>query len=188
MDIEALDRWLKREQPEGKIHNVSMLDGYVTAIVVGPVSIPPEEWFVDLLGSNGHIASAHGEALAAIQAIAQRHNAIGDVLATAPQTYAPIFQRADDGTVFAEPWCLGFLTAMHLRWVAWKDLRDPARPEFSLTMPILFHCSDGAEAPLLGPERNSRNADPALRDAYHAIPIVVPAIREFWMPRRYAKS
>jgi uncharacterized protein len=188
MDLDALDRWLKREQPAGKINNVSMLDGYVTAIVVGPVSIPPDEWFVDLLGSNGHIGSAHGKALAAIQAISQRHNAIGDVLATAPQTYAPIFQRADDGTVFAEPWCLGFLTAMHLRWAAWKPLRDPARTEFSLTTPILFHCIDAVAAPLPGPKRNSRNAHLALRDAYHIIPIVVPAIREFWMPQRYAKS
>ena len=188
MALDALDRWLQRAQPEGKIHNVSMLDGYVTAIVVGPVSIPPDEWFVDLLGNKGRIASARGKTLAAIQAIAQRHNVIGDVLATAPQTYAPIFQRADDGTVFAEPWCLGFLTAMHLRWAAWKPLRDPARPEFRLTMPILFHCIDAVEAPLRSAEQKSRDVDPALREIYHAIPIVIPVIREFWMPHRFAKT
>jgi uncharacterized protein len=187
MDLDALDRWLQRAQPEGKIHNVSMLDGYVTAIVVGPVSIPPDEWFVDLLGNKGRIASARGRTLAAIEAIIQRHNAIGDALATTPQTYAPIFQRADDGTVFAEPWCLGFLTAMHLRWAAWKPLRDPARTEFRLTMPILFHCIDAGDEPLNIAEHTSRDADPALREIYHAIPIVVPVIREFWMPHRFAK-
>jgi uncharacterized protein len=187
MDLEALDRWLQREQPAGKIDDVSMLDGYITAIVVGPVSIPPDEWFVDLLGGNGHIASAHGKALAAIQAIVQRHNAIGDILVSAPQTYAPIFKRTDNGTVFAEPWCLGFLTAMHLRWAAWKPLRDPARPEFQLIVPIMFHCPDGDDLPLLGPARNQSSDNAARRDAYHAIPIVVPSIREFWMPHRFTQ-
>lgn len=188
MDLDALDRWLQRAQPEGKIDDVSMLDGYVTAVIVGPVSIPPDEWFVDLLGDKGRIASARGKTLAAIEAIIQRHNAIGDTLATAPQTYAPIFKRADDGTVFAEPWCLGFLTAMHLRWAAWKPLRDPARPEFSLITPILFHCLDAAETFPRSPEHNNPNTNPTFPDAYHAIPIVIPAIRDFWMPRRYANA
>ncbi|OYV88926.1 MAG: hypothetical protein B7Z57_14185 [Acidiphilium sp. 37-60-79] len=186
MNLNVLDRWLRRMQPEGKIDNVSMLDGYVTAIVVGPVSIPPDEWFTDLLGSKGRIASAHGKTLAAIEAIIQRHNAISDILATAPQNYAPIFQRGDDGTVFAEPWCLGFLTAMHLRWADWKPLRDPVRPEFCLTSPIFFHCSDPVAATLHSVEQESSNANPDLREIYHAIPIVVPAIREFWMLHRFA--
>jgi hypothetical protein len=70
--------------------------------------------FVDLLDGKGPIATAYGKTLSAIMAIAARHNAIGDILATAPAKYAPIFQRTDDGTVFAGPWCMGFLTTMRL--------------------------------------------------------------------------
>jgi hypothetical protein len=43
-----------------------MLDGYLTAIVIGPQPIPPDEWFVDLLGERGRIATAFGKMLTAI--------------------------------------------------------------------------------------------------------------------------
>jgi hypothetical protein len=38
-----------------------MLDGHLATIVVGPNSIPPDEWFFDLLGPKGNIATAHGK-------------------------------------------------------------------------------------------------------------------------------
>ena len=53
-----------------------MLDGYLTAIIIGPRSIPPEEWFDDLFGARGHIAAASGTMLAAITTIVARFNAI----------------------------------------------------------------------------------------------------------------
>jgi uncharacterized protein len=115
MDLESLDVWLERLEPAPKVDGVSMLDGYLAAIVVGPCSIPPNEWFFDLLGSKGNIATAQGKRLAAIMAIVGRFNAIGEILATAPSKYAPIFQRTDDGEVFAGPWCIGFAAAMKLR-------------------------------------------------------------------------
>jgi yecA family protein len=87
-------------------------------------SIPPHEWFFDLLGEKGNIATAQGKRLNAIMAIADRFNAISEILSTAPSKYAPIFQRTDDGVVFAGPWCMGFVAAMKLRWKAWAPLLD----------------------------------------------------------------
>ena len=88
MDLESLDAWLEQLKPAPKIDGVSMLDGYLAAIVIGPCSIPPDEWFFDLLGEKGNIATAHGKRLAAIMAIVARFNAIGEVLSTAPTKYA----------------------------------------------------------------------------------------------------
>jgi uncharacterized protein len=98
MDLETLGARLEKLKSPAKVDGVSMLDGYLAAIIVGPHSIPPDEWFVDLLDGKGPIATAYGKTLSAIMAIAARHNAIGDILATAPAKYAPIFQRTDDGT------------------------------------------------------------------------------------------
>lgn len=56
----------------------------------------------------------------------------------------------------------------------------PARPEFRLTMPILLLCINVFDAHLRRAEPESRNVDSALREIYHAIPIAVPAIGEFW--------
>jgi uncharacterized protein len=124
MDLEALDAWLERLKPAAKVDGVSMLDGYLTAIIVGPRSISPDEWFFDLLGARGNIGTAQGKTLKAIMAVVERFNTISETLSNTPQKYAPIFHRTDDGTVFAGPWCMGFLAAMQLRWTDWKALRN----------------------------------------------------------------
>ncbi len=187
MDLEVLDAWLERLKPAAKVDGVSMLDGYLAAIVASPCSIPPNEWFFDLLGPKGNIASAQGKQLDAIMAIAARFNAIGEILSTAPGEYAPIFQRADDGTVFAGPWCMGFAAAMKLRWDAWAPLRDSKGIECGLLLPIMFYCADELAVPA-GPPRQAIDTKSYLKTAYHDIPIVVPAIRDFWMPNRLAET
>jgi hypothetical protein len=63
MSLEALQAWLRALRPPPRVDGVSMLDGYLTAIIIGPRAIPPDEWFVDLLGEHGHIAIAAGRTL-----------------------------------------------------------------------------------------------------------------------------
>jgi uncharacterized protein len=116
--------------------------------------------------------------------VVARFNAVSEGLATAPENYAPIFERTDDGTVLAHPWCMGFLAAMKLRHDAWQPLLTLSRIEHGLLLPILLHCTDGAGRPMLGPTRTGPEGEEFLRTAYHDIPVVVPAIREYWMPQR----
>ena len=174
MDFESLDLWLAQLEPAPKVDGVSMLDGYLAAIVVGPCSIPPDEWFFDLLGATGSIATAQGKRLAAIMAIAERFNAIGEVLSTAPSKYAPIFQRTDDGEVFAGPWCMGFAAAMKLRWNAWASLYDTNSIECGLLLPIMLYCADELALPV-GIPRQNLGTKSYLRTAYHDIPITRPS-------------
>jgi uncharacterized protein len=187
MDIETLDAWLENQKPARVIDGVSMLDGYLAAIVVGPCSIPADEWFFDLLGPKGNIATAQGKTLKAIMAIVARHNAISETLSTAPQKYAPIFQRTDEGVVFAGPWCLGFAHAMKLRWGAWAPLRETRSIECGLMLPIMLYGADQIGAPM-DPAPNGINTKEYLKTAYHDIPLVIPAIREFWMPQRAVEA
>jgi uncharacterized protein len=188
MDLEALDVWLERLKPAAKVDSVSMLDGYLTAIIVGPRSISPDEWFFDLLGARGNIGSAQGKTLKAIMAVVERFNAISQTLSIAPQKYAPIFHRADNGTVFAGPWCMGFLAAMQLRWSDWKVLRNLDRVEHGLLLQILLHCTDEFGLPYLGPPRPGPDTEAFLKNAYHDIPLVVPEIREFYMQEHFSKT
>jgi uncharacterized protein len=60
-----------------------MLDGFVTAIVAGPVSMDPPEWLCPLLDIESD-AFNHGGTpeFAAISAVAVRHNAIVETLST----------------------------------------------------------------------------------------------------------
>jgi uncharacterized protein len=184
MSLEQLDTWLDTLDPRPTVGGTSMLDGYLTAIVIGPCSIPPDEWFVDLLGEHGYIGTATGNTLAAIKAIAGRFNAISEGLSTAPKQHAPIFEKMDDGTVLPHPWCMGFLAAMQLRFEAWQPLRDLNRIEHGLLLPILLYCVDPLGQPMLGPPRRGAETKAFLRSTHHDIPLVVHEIREFWMPQR----
>jgi uncharacterized protein len=184
MTLDQLNTWLNTLEPAPQVDGVSMLDGYLTAVVVGPCSIPPDEWFADLLGECGRIATASGKTLAAITAIVARFNTISEGLSVAPQQHAPIFEKMDDGTVLAEPWCMGFLAAMQLRRKDWQPLLDLQRIEHGLLLPVLVHCTDPFGQPLLGPLRDGPQTEEFLRNVYHEIPLMIPEIRDFWMPRR----
>jgi yecA family protein len=123
----------------------------VTAVVIGPCSIPPDEWFFDLLGAPGRIATAHGKTLAAMTAVVARFNAISETLSTAPGQHAPIFEKTEDGLALPHPWCMGFLSAMQLRLEDWQPLLDPSRPDHALMLPILLYCVDALGGPMFEP-------------------------------------
>lgn len=184
MSLEQLDAWLHTLDPAPRVDGVSMLDGYLTAIVIGPCSIPPDEWFVHLLGERGRIATATGAVLAAITAIVARVNAISEGLSLAPSKHAPLFEKTRDGLALPHPWCMGFLSAMQLRFDEWRPLLDLTRIDHGLLLPILLYCTDPLGRPMLGPPREGPETEQFLRTAYHDIPLVIPAIRDFWMPKR----
>jgi uncharacterized protein len=188
MSLARLDAWLDKLDPPARVNGMSMLDGYLTAVIVGPRSIPPDEWFNDLFGARGNIVVASGTMLAAITAIVARFNAISEGLSAIPARHAPIFEKTRNGLALPHPWCMGFLTAMRLRFDPWRPLLDTDRVDHGLLLPILLHCVDPDGRPMLGPPREGADTDEFLRTAYQDIPLVVPAIREFWMPERIREA
>ena len=97
LSLEQLDDWFLALEPPARVEGVSMLDGYLTAIIIGPRSIPPEEWFDDLFGKRGNIAVASGTMLEAITSIVARFNAVSEGLSAEPPRHAPIFRKTDAG-------------------------------------------------------------------------------------------
>lgn len=188
LSLEQLDDWFLALEPAARVEGVSMLDGYLTAIIVGPRSIPPDEWFDDLFGKRGNIAVASGTMVAAITAIVARFNAISEGLSAEPPRHAPILRKTDDGLAVPHLWCMGFLAGMRLRMDAWRPLLDLNRVDHGLMLPILLYCVDPSGRPMLGPPREGPETEGFLRTAYQDIPLVVPAIREFWMPERVREA
>ena len=189
MPLDELDQWLRgRTGRPPAATNLSMLDGYVTAIVVGPVSFDPREWMCPLLAINAD-AFNHGGTpeFAAISAVAVRHNDISNILSTAPSRFEPIYRRKNH-EVDARPWCEGFYAAMKLRMSAWAPLLDTDEINQVLLLPIFVHCVDDQGLPLLGPTRKRPEGKAFMRNAYTEIPAAVEAIRQYWMPIRYRRD
>jgi uncharacterized protein len=190
MPLAELERWLqKRADRRPVATSIPILDGYVAAIVAGPVSIGPLDWICPLLAIDAD-AFNHGGTpeFAAISAVVQRHNDISNTLSTAPQRFAPIHRRKPNGDVDPRPWCQGFHAAMRLRLLAWAPLLDTSNIHHGLLLPILLHCVDDQGHPVLGPARQGAQTAEFLRNAHADIPAAVEAMRQFWMPIRYARE
>ena len=185
MPLDKLDLWLQGRTGAAAT-NLAMLDGFVSAVVAGPVSMDPPEWICPLLGIEVD-AFNHGGTpeFAAISAVAVRHNVIVETLSKAPKTFEPIFARKPNRDIDAGPWCEGFYAAMKLRLSAWAPLRNLADINHGLLLPILFHCVDDQGCPMLGPPKQGADTDQFRRTAYKYIPAVVENMRQYWMPTRF---
>ncbi|MGY4426370.1 uncharacterized protein ACVWY2_008819 [Bradyrhizobium sp. JR6.1] len=157
MSLVELERWLQARldwQPAAT--SLPALDGYVAAIVAGPVSMSPLDWICPLLAIDAD-AFNYGDTpeFAAISAVALRHNEISQTLSSTPKQFAPMHRREANGDVDMRPWCQGFYAAMRLRLPAWAPLLDASNVNHRLLRPILRHCRDDQGRPLLGPPPNS---------------------------------
>jgi yecA family protein len=190
MSFDKLGHWLDRRAqsttlPHPKARSLSMLDGAIAAVVAGPVSMLPEEWVCPMLGVDPDAFNHDTEEFSAIAATLMRHNAISDTLSTKPDSFEPLFLRTAEGEVDAQPWCMGFYAVMKLRLFSWSRLLSPNVIEHALLLPILFHCIDEDGRPMLA---RSPAPEPCARNARSDIPLVVEAMRQFWMPTRFKRD
>ena len=85
MSFERLGQWMsERARSPTLAHpqatSLSVLDGAVTAVVVGPVSMAPEGWMCPLPGVDPDAFNHDTEEFSAIAATLIRHNAISEAL------------------------------------------------------------------------------------------------------------
>jgi len=187
MSLDELDRWLQaRAEQHPVATSLPMLDGYVAAIVAGPVSISPPDWICPLLAIDAD-AFNHGGTpeFAAISAVALRHNEISNTLSTTPDRFKPMHRHEASGDIDVRPWCQGFYAAMRLRLSTWAPLLDAGNLHHGRLRPILMHCCDDQGRPLLGPQPRK---DDDLSNAHLGIPAAVEALRQYWMPIRYKRA
>lgn len=133
-----LAAWLARIDPP--VAGVSMIDGYLAALVVSPQFIPPEDWLRPILGSS--VAEAdEGTIKAAVRnTLFQRYSEIGATLSGGAKRYAPVFIRTDEGEVLLEDFANGFYLGMRLSIDDWKPFMSDPQIGMALVA-ILGHCT-----------------------------------------------
>jgi uncharacterized protein len=122
IDLEALDKFLMSNRSPPDSMMLSELDGFLTALAIGPVLVRPSEWLPLIWGSDAPEFADLDEAnaiLADIIDIMARYNDI--IREIANDALAPIFW-AGNGTLIAMDWAEGFLQGIKLRADAWKPL------------------------------------------------------------------
>lgn len=187
LSLEELEAWLDKSQPRAPAAGVSMIDGFLAGLIVGPSFVHPAEWLFHVMGPHEKLAFAGSTEDAVIQTVVQRYNEISATLAERPGDYAPIFMRYDDGEVSAEDWANGFWGAMRLRLSDWAPyLKDWDTGGSALTL-ILANCTAPDGKPIYG-ELPAKVPPQAVRDAWRVIPDAVLLLRELCMPARVAEA
>ena len=187
MTLDELDRWLRAPRERAPaVDGVSMLDGFLAGIVVGPATYEPLAWLCPLLGvTKDAINDGDTEEYAALAGVAEHHNALAAALSETPKRFAPIFARGANGAVDVAPWCRGFHAAIQLNTTFWRKLLPARGQAHPWLIPILAHCVDARGRPVRGAPPAGPLAELARFEADREIPGAVAAIREFWAPTRY---
>lgn len=168
-ELDELDTLLQALPGEAAM-NVEGLDGYLTALLVGPpllARLKTADWLPGIWGGDGEGAapfvSQKKRKRTAILVLRHLHG-IDVQLRDDAAAWEPVFSIAETPQrdyVDAEDWCVGFLQAVALDPDAWSPLFDDAELGPAL-VPIALLGGDDSELP---PAAAERLADPEQRDA-----------------------
>lgn len=115
-DLEWLNGILRSGSPSGCAMDVAALEGFLTALAIGPETVHPSQWLPwvwDFEGGEKE-ASFENEAQAAraMDLILGMATHVTDTLRYSPDAFRPVFYRHPD--CGAPEWCEGFLKATWL--------------------------------------------------------------------------
>ena len=165
--------------------DISMLDGFLTALAIGPNNLPPSQWLPVVWG-NGMVWQTTTQAGHMTSLVLRHANDILAYLRDEPETFEPLlYERDHEGQVVSiiDEWCTGFVKGMALDEEGWHSLMESEEGEDMLYPILLYGTEVGWEALENHPEIQERH------DEYVAsLGERVMAIMEWWLPTRKAKS
>jgi len=176
IDLEELAEYLDSNLSPDGCMGLSDLDGYLTAIIVGPEFLMPSEWLPVIWGEEEpkFESTAHAEMI--IGLIMGRYNEIITGFNSDPEEFEPIFWRRPTGEVIVMDWAAGFLDAIETRGAAWGPLFGHSKATLLLE-PLLIPGDDGEFD-------DERVPDDRWKEFYASRPDVTPncviGIYNFW--------
>ncbi len=186
---DALDQFLLSDVTSDETMTLDMLDGYLTAIAIGPVSLLPSDWLPGVWGPEEE-DTPHFETMDQAQyvfdLILRHYNGIIWSLQDDADAFEPVWDTVtypDDPHEYieGEPWALGFMQGVSLCRQDWQPLFEDLQGQAWLRPLHLLGADD------VTPEEEDLTRWPAQREALtRQIPSSIAAIHRFWLPFRQA--
>src|SRR4051812_40359703 len=133
---EALEAHLRTRRPAVPVLTLDALDGYLTALLIGPKFIDPQVWLGLLLGERALMAAEDTREHLAVQAMVDHHNRLSETLSRYPCLYRPKLRPHHAGGQDPMFWSLGFLAGVKAAARSWKTVTDPRKPGHILYAPL----------------------------------------------------
>lgn len=188
-EIDELDSFLMSDLVSDESMVMDSLDGYLTAIAIGPTTLVPSQWLPGVWGS-GEEHAPEFESMAQAQRIfdlIMRHmNGIIGTFEHDPDSFDPMFSTMTypgdpHEYLNGEMWAYGFMQGVALCQKDWQPLFDDAQGIEALR-PLRLLGADGVP-----PEEESLIRWPKQREELSGqIPASFAMIYRFWLPYREA--
>jgi len=180
--LDVIDRYLMSDRAPENSMGLSDLDGFLTAIAIGPQLIMPSEWLPIIWGGENPKFKNTKEAELIMSALMARFNEIIRGFQQTPPDFDPVFWETNKGIVIAADWAEGFNDAVIMRRYAWKSLFDDIEGA-KLFKPLAILC---------GMQDKSDQLDPAtenelMEKAAHNLAASIIGIHAFWKRRKIAR-
>jgi uncharacterized protein len=179
VDTDAYEEFILTERAPPECMAISDLDGFLTALAIGPELIMPSEWMPVVWGGCEPQFADAEEAQAVLGGIMSLYNCIVyDVECGMPQ---PHFYISIEKYVIASDWAEGFMDAVRLRWQAWQPFIESEKG-FLVLAPILALCSDEKGEWIFG--FDEKDETEITQKAAELIPSSIIDIADYWRPDR----
>lgn len=131
-EMDQLDQFLYSDAVGKDAMSLSMLHGYLTAILIGPASVMPSQWLGQIWDRPEAAIFALPEGDAIINLVMRLYNQIADELAQDPPVYEPLLYWEDESMQNSsiEEWSLGFCFGAGLAEDEWQPLIDEEEGQF----------------------------------------------------------
>jgi uncharacterized protein len=177
-DLDRLAAFLDSPELPPGVMSLPELDGFLTALIIGPEPVPSDEWLPVIWGDGPPPFVDDAEAAAVLAAIMALHD---DIQAQVTDgTYSPLFDIGEDDTALPRGWAVGFMTAASLRMAAWATLFESEQDD-TIAYPILALCEDEDGKPLLDLSKKDRAY--LLAEAPELVGQAVIDIADYWQQK-----
>ena len=129
----------------GRAMNIEELDGFFAALIAGPETVMPSEYYPHIFGGSIEETCEFenlDEANAILSLMMRHWNTIAGTL-YADEPYLPVLLEDGKGVAHANYWARGFMRGVELRREHWADLiNDEEHGGSILPMMMLYHEHD----------------------------------------------
>jgi uncharacterized protein len=178
-DFKQLDAWLLKRAKN--IYDIVTLEGFLTAIVIGPNTISPMVWLPKVWGSGKPQFKDLDDLNRFVSLVMGLYNELAVCFEQNPDAFEPSFYESplnDKTVIIVDEWCTGFVKGMRVDAEGWKPLK---REQPELLKPM----------ELFGTRAGWRKLEAGGEETMHAtwsvrIAPAVRAIHAYWLPYRRA--
>ncbi|MFT4861522.1 MAG: hypothetical protein ACI95C_000732 [Pseudohongiellaceae bacterium] len=157
--------------------DVSELDGFFTAIVSGPVMIPPSRWLPAVWGDFAPTWESEKIFQTVFSLLVRHMNAIADTMLEHLNDFEPLFltrKNSDNSSLIVDEWCEGYIRGVALAQSQW----DTAGAEIAALLDPIQAFTQAAKW------RGHNLETPALEKLQQTISPSVRKIYAYWLSRR----